>query len=91
MLASLRREASYGYRIVKAVSECVEISESTLYPILKRLEAGGMLTTHSREHCGRLRKYYQITGKGKARIQSFLDEWAEIRRVCEYIIKEDAP
>ena len=58
VLCALLHEDSYGYKIIKDVSEYVEISESTLYPILRRLEAAGALTVYSAEHNGRLRKYY---------------------------------
>ena len=85
VLAVLNREPSYGYKIVGDVSACIEISESTLYPILKRLESAGCLVTFSQEHNGRLRKYYQITTIGQERIRDFLSEWDEIRRVYEFI------
>lgn len=61
VLASLLREDSYGYRIIKETSGYVELSESTLYPILKRLEGSGCVSVYAVEHNGRLRKYYSIT------------------------------
>ena len=64
VLASVKGEDSYGYRIIKDIQPYMEISESTLYPILKRLESSGCLTHYSVEHNGRLRKYYQITKEG---------------------------
>ena len=85
VLSVLNRGPSYGYKIVGDVSTCIEISESTLYPILKRLEGAGCLTTFSQEHNGRLRKYYQITGEGQRRIRKFLAEWDEIRGVYAFI------
>ena len=85
VLTALRRGDSYGYQIIKDVSPYVEISESTLYPILKRLEAGGMLETYAMAHNGRLRKYYRLTGKGLGRIQSFLVEWEDVQRAYGYI------
>ena len=75
VLTVLRRGESYGYRLVRDVGELIDVSESTLYPILKRLEAGGLVTVRSAEHNGRLRKYYQITEAGEARIHAFLGEW----------------
>ena len=57
------------------VGELIDVSESTLYPILKRLEAAGQLTVYSMEHNGRLRKYYRITDAGRRRIAEFLEEW----------------
>lgn len=85
VLRALCEGDSYGYRIVKDISPFVTISESTLYPILKRLESMGCLTVYSVEHSGRLRKYYAITEAGRERIRDFLTEWAEIMRAYAYI------
>lgn len=84
-MASLKNKDSYGYQIVKAVSDYIEISESTLYPILRRLEAGGSVETYTEEHNGRLRKYYKITQKGILSIETFLNEWQEVQAVYDYI------
>ena len=80
VLAVLNRGPSYGYLIIREVSECIQVSESTLYPILKRLEQSGSLVTYRREYNGRMRKYYEITDAGREKIQEFLDEWEEITR-----------
>lgn len=85
VLASLRKEESYGYKIISDVSPFIEISESTLYPILKRLEAAGYLTTRSKEYNGRLRKYYMITEAGKAKISESLQDLDEFKRIYEYV------
>jgi len=85
VLSVLKRGSSYGYKIVRDVSTCVNISESTLYPILKRLEAAGSVTTSAVEHNGRLRKYYALTEEGHNKIQTFLDEWNEIDAVYRYV------
>lgn len=85
VLSVLRKGPSYGYLIVRAVSECIEISESTLYPILKRLESSGCLTTYKQEYSGRLRKYYQITQTGITKIQEYLEEWDEMKKVYTFI------
>ena len=85
VLAALVKQDSYGYRIIKDVSEHVEISESTLYPILKRLESGNLLEVYSVEHNSRLRKYYKITQAGKKRIDEFLSEWGEVMSIYNYI------
>ena len=90
VLAALRGGESYGYRIIKDVRPCIEISESTLYPILRRLETSGLVTVRSAEHNGRLRKYYRLTPQGAARIGEFLREWGEIAAVYEFVAKEDA-
>ncbi len=86
VLSVLRSEESYGYRIIKDLSGIIDISESTLYPILKRLESGGYLIAFSREHNGRLRRYYQITEAGEERIKSFLAEWKTVMDVYHFII-----
>lgn len=86
VLAALRKEESYGYKIISDIAPYIEISESTLYPILKRLEGSGAVTTHSREYNGRLRKYYQITDKGLERIVEFIEDMKEFERIYQFII-----
>ena len=88
VLSALVKTPSYGYRIIKSLSPVVAISESTLYPILKRLETSGYVTAQSAEHNGRLRKYYAITESGKTRLKQFIDEWEGIADIYQYIQKE---
>ena len=85
VLSALLSADSYGYQIIKDVSPYLTISESTLYPILRRLESAGCLTTYSLEHSSRLRKYYSITPQGVARIQEFLKEWKSVLELYSYI------
>ena len=85
VLTAVCRNPSYGYLIIKELSPHVEISESTLYPILKRLERSGCLETYQEEHAGRKRNYYRITAAGRGKIQEFLDEWDEMRRVYQFV------
>lgn len=85
VLTSISQHDSYGYQIVKDMPPSLQITESTLYPLLKRLEAAGALTTYSVEHNGRRRKYYRITSDGLARIDEFLAEWADIESLYEYV------
>ena len=85
VLSALARGDSYGYKIVKDLSVCVQVSESTLYPILRRLESGGALTVYSVEHNSRLRKYYRLTEVGRQRIRDFLVEWQDVMRAYRYI------
>ncbi len=89
VLAAIKSEDSYGYKIIKDVKPYIELSESTLYTILKRLEAAKMLTVRSAEHDGRLRKYYRITKAGIARIEEFKSEWNEIMSIYEFVAKEE--
>ena len=85
VLSALLSADSYGYQIIKDVSPYLTISESTLYPILRRLESAGCLTTYSMEHSSRLRKYYSITPQGVARIQEFLKEWKSVMELYSYV------
>jgi len=88
VLAVLERGESYGYQLVKDVNEFIEISESTMYPILRRLEQTQQLEVFSKEYNGRLRKYYRITPVGRQRITELLEEWAGIVKVYQFIVKE---
>lgn len=85
VLAALKKEDSYGYKIVKDIYPYIEISESTLYPILRRLENGKCLRIYSVEHRGRLRKYYKITDIGIERINDFLLGWPSMLNIYEFI------
>ena len=85
VLAAMRRGDSYGYRLIKDISPYIDISESTLYPILRRLEGAQLVTVYSMAHNGRLRKYYRITEAGRARIASFLEEWQDVLRAYRFI------
>lgn len=88
VLAAIKDEDSYGYQIVKDIKPYVEISESTLYPILRRLETQELLTVRSAEHNGRLRKYYQITPLGLERILSFEEDWKEILAIHQFVTRQ---
>ena len=85
VLASIRSEPSYGYRIIKDMQPYVKMSESTLYPILRRLEGAGALTVYSVEHSGRLRKFYHMTPLGRRQLEGFAEDWKEVSAMYEYI------
>ena len=89
VLAAIKDGDSYGYKIIKDMKPYIEMSESTLYTILKRLELAGMLTVYSVEYGGRLRKYYHITKAGLGRIEDFKDEWREVMAIYSFVMKED--
>ena len=89
VLAAIKNEDSYGYKIIKDLKPCIELSESTLYTILKRLEGAKMLTVRTAEYDGRLRKYYRITEAGKRRMEEFKTEWAEMLAIYQFVTKED--
>jgi PadR family transcriptional regulator PadR len=88
VLAAIKNEESYGYKIIKDMKPYVEMSESTLYTILKRLESAEMLTVRSAEHEGRLRKYYKITEAGLGRIEEFKSDWTEIESIYQFVTRE---
>lgn len=89
VLAAIKNEDSYGYKIIKDMKPYMEMSESTLYTILKRLEIADMLTVRTAEHGGRLRKYYRITERGRKRIEAFKEEWKEIMAIYRFVTKEE--
>ena len=89
VLAAIKNEDSYGYKIIKDMKPYIEISESTLYTILKRLELSNMLTVRTAEYGGRLRKYYHITKAGLARIEDFKTEWREVMAIYQFVTKEE--
>ncbi|MBQ6217902.1 MAG: PadR family transcriptional regulator [Erysipelotrichaceae bacterium] len=88
VLAALLREDSYGYKIIQSLEGVIEISESTLYPILKRLEATKCLTSYTVEHNGRLRRFYSITENGVDKIKDYLTDFKQLMQVYEFIGKE---
>lgn len=93
VLAILSRGDSYGYELIGQMARCMPVSESTLYPILKRLESSSCLETYKQEHNGRIRKYYRIRPEGRERIAAFLEEWAEMEQIYSFVRKmsgEDA-
>lgn len=85
VLAAIKKEDSYGYKIIKDISPYIAISESTLYPILKRLEGSGFITEYTAIHNSRLRKYYHITASGIGKICEFLEEWKSVMRAYDFI------
>lgn len=88
VLSAMQDKETYGYELVKNISPVIEISESTLYPILRRLESGGFVTVRSAEHNGRLRKNYSITSCGRDRIKDFLQDWQDVIKIGEYITEK---
>lgn len=90
VLTAVEKEESYGYKIISDLSSVVEISESTLYPILKRLESAGALTTYSHAFNGRLRKYYLITGEGKRRLNEFKEGVPQMEKIMDFILRRNS-
>lgn len=87
VLAAIKDEQSYGYQIIKDMKPYMEISESTLYPILRRLETQNLLTVKTQEFNGRLRKYYYITDLGHKRLEEFKKEWKEVILIYNFVMK----
>lgn len=88
ILSVLEKEPSYGYKLIECTKEIIDISESTLYPILRRLEQQGCLTISSEEHNGRLRKYYYITFSGKERLKEYKKDWIEMKQIYSKIFEK---
>jgi len=89
VLKCLIKEDSYGYKLIDDISKHIEVSESTLYPILKRLEEQEFLETYKEEHNNRLRKYYKITTSGKKRLKDLKKEAIKVYKVLNFIIEEE--
>ena len=87
ILAIIDREDSYGYEISQTIKLVANIKESTLYPILKKLEKAGYMTTYSQEYQGRKRKYYSITQEGKKQLQFLNEEWLTYKETLDGIVE----
>ena len=91
VLAAIKPGDGYGYQIIRDMKPYVDISESTLYPILRRLESANCLTVRSAEHNGRLRKYYSITPLGLKRIEDFKADWREMQSIYQFVTRGENP
>lgn len=89
VLAAIKSGESYGYKMIKDMKPYIELSESTLYTILKRLENAKLLTVRTAEHGGRLRKYYRITAEGVSRLKEFGEDWKEIQAIYRFVTREE--
>jgi PadR family transcriptional regulator PadR len=89
VLSVISRGDTYGYQIAQDAMKVVDVSESTLYPVLRRLEAQACLETYAVEHNGRLRRYYKITKAGEEKLAGFKKDWAETKRIIDFILREE--
>ncbi len=89
VLSAIRDEDSWGYQIIKDIRPYIDISESTLYPILRRLEASGCIAVRTEAYSGRLRKYYHILPAGRERLDAFREDWREVLAVYSFIVREE--
>jgi len=88
VLAILKKEDAYGYILTQYVKEIINISESTLYPVLRRLQKEGCLTAYDKPFQGRNRRYYKITELGKEKCQMYISEWNEYKVKVDNILME---
>jgi PadR family transcriptional regulator PadR len=89
VLSSLRHEDAYGYALAQTLMVTLDISESTLYPVLRRLQKGELLSVYDRPHTGRNRRYYKITDKGLAQADVYRAEWREYKARIDSLILSD--
>ena len=87
VLTAIKEEESYGYKIISDLAPYIEISESTLYPILRRLEGSGAVVVRTAEYNGRLRKYFSITQIGKRKIRDFIEGMQEFQKISNFIMQ----
>jgi PadR family transcriptional regulator PadR len=87
VLASLKFDDSYGYSINQDINEFTEVSESTLYPILRRLEKQGLLETYQTIYNSRVRKYYRITREGLRKLKQSEKDFQEVKVIYDYILR----
>lgn len=86
VLAVLSRGDTYGYILTQQVREIMDISESTLYPVLRRLQKDGCLETYDQPFQGRNRRYYKVTEKGKEKYKQYLEEWEDYKLRIDKIL-----
>lgn len=87
VLATLYKEDTYGYKLTQEVKVVMNVSESTLYPVLRRLMRDGYLETYDQEHMGRNRRYYRLTNIGKEKYTTYVDEWKEFSTKVSMILQ----
>ncbi len=88
VLSIVCKEDIYGYKITQKMREAINVSESTLYPVLRRLQNDGYLVTYDKETGGRNRRYYQATRKGNLQLEVYLEEWKNHKAAIEKILLE---
>ncbi len=89
VLAVTENEDGYGYKITKDIQERVSVSESTLYPVLRRLQKNGSLETYDMPYMGRNRRYYRITESGRELLKNYRAEWREYKGQIDHFLSEE--
>lgn len=87
-VVSKEKEGTYGYKITQDVREIIEISESTLYPVLRRLQKDECLEVYDQEFAGRNRRYYKLTNRGMAQLRLYCKEWSTYSMKISSILTE---
>jgi len=91
VLSLLSQEDAYGYNLTQRVKSALQVSESTLYPVMRRLQTEGSLTVYDVPHNGRNRRYYQITPAGRAKYHECMHKWKDfVQRINSVILPENA-
>ncbi len=88
VLSVVEGEDTYGYKITQQVRQAIELSESTLYPVLRRLQKDDYLTTYDQEYLGRNRRYYKVTPKGIQQLYRYREEWLDYKRRVDKVLME---
>lgn len=86
VLSVVERSDTYGYELTKNIRDCAPVSESTLYPVLRRLMKNGWLESYDKEYMGRNRRYYHITENGKTALRGLRNDWEEHKQSVEMIL-----
>ena len=87
VLSVIAEGDAYGYQISQIIKRASNTKDSTLYPILKRLQENGYVETYDRQYQGRNRKYYKITPSGRQRQEELLNEWENYKFIIDDIVK----
>lgn len=88
VLSTVAKEPTYGYRITQDVRKIMTVSESTLYPVLRRLQKEGYLETYDQEFAGRNRRYYRLTAEGGAALAQYRVEWVAYKEQIDSMLLE---
>ena len=89
VLSLIAKGDTYGYELTHTIQTVFSISESTLYPVLRRLQKNQYLTTYDQPYMGRNRRYYHITDTGQAALQTYRSEWQQYKKQVDYFLNEE--
>lgn len=88
VLAVLSREDTYGYVLTQSIKDVIAISESTLYPVLRRLEKDSCVDVYDQPYAGRLRRYYSITESGRELLTQYREDWHEYKEKIDQLLEK---